>query len=164
MRMFAALHYPYVLAFEPTFVEIRHVETGSMAQIIQGNNLRLLFADMPPSTTQSSAANSQFNQYQQQQQQQQSPAQFGAYNPYAGYGAQGSYSRQSVYSATSGYAPSAAAQSSSYQRPSGFGRDEVVFVSDDRVMTLRMTDDAASMSGPPLPPLPSAAASVYSVA
>jgi hypothetical protein len=93
MRIFAALHYPYVLAFEPTFVEIRHVETGSMAQIIQGNNLRLLFADMPPSTTQSSAANSQFNQYQQQQQQQQSPAQFGAYNPYAGYGAQGTSAR-----------------------------------------------------------------------
>jgi len=39
-----ALQYPYVLAFEPTFVEIRHVETGLLAQIIKGNNLRLLFA------------------------------------------------------------------------------------------------------------------------
>src|ERR1700723_887533 len=46
-----ALHYPYVLAFEPTFVEIRHVETGLMSQVIQGNNLRLLFADTPPSAT-----------------------------------------------------------------------------------------------------------------
>ena len=46
-----ALHYPYVLAFEPTFVEIRHIETGHMVQIIQGNNLRLLVADAPPSTT-----------------------------------------------------------------------------------------------------------------
>lgn len=49
-----ALNYPYVLAFEPTFIEIWHVETGETAQIIQGNNLRLLFADTPPSTTNSS--------------------------------------------------------------------------------------------------------------
>ncbi|KAI1791833.1 CNH-domain-containing protein [Ganoderma leucocontextum] len=79
-----ALHYPYVLAFEPTFVEIRHVETGSMSQIIQGNNLRCVFADTPPSTTHS--ANS-YSPYQQQQQG------YG-YNPYAdsrtsnGYGQQ----------------------------------------------------------------------------
>ena len=38
-----AFQYPYVLAFEPTFVEIRNVETGSMAQVIQGNNLRCLY-------------------------------------------------------------------------------------------------------------------------
>ncbi|KAF8216845.1 CNH domain-containing protein, partial [Mycena galopus ATCC 62051] len=44
-----ALHEPYVLAFEPSFVEIRHVETGLMSQVIQGSNLRLLFADTPPS-------------------------------------------------------------------------------------------------------------------
>lgn len=29
-----ALHYPYVLAFEPTFVEVRHVETVRMTQIM----------------------------------------------------------------------------------------------------------------------------------
>ncbi|KAE9398547.1 CNH-domain-containing protein [Gymnopus androsaceus JB14] len=46
-----ALHEPYVLAFEPTFVEIRHIETGLMTQVIQGSNLRLLFADNPPSMT-----------------------------------------------------------------------------------------------------------------
>ena len=40
-----AFQYPYVLAFEPTFVEIRNVETGSMSQVIQGNNLRCLFTD-----------------------------------------------------------------------------------------------------------------------
>ncbi|KZS94658.1 RhoGEF Rgf2, partial [Sistotremastrum niveocremeum HHB9708] len=43
-----ALHYPYVLAFEPTFVEVRHVETGMMVQIVQGNNLRCLFSETPP--------------------------------------------------------------------------------------------------------------------
>ena len=40
-----ALHYPYVLAFEPTFIEVRHVETGALHQIITGFNLRCLFAD-----------------------------------------------------------------------------------------------------------------------
>ncbi len=46
-----ALHEPFVLAFEPSFVEIRHIDTGEMAQVIQGSNLRLLFADNPPSVT-----------------------------------------------------------------------------------------------------------------
>lgn len=37
-----ALHYPYILAFEPSFVEIYHVETGHLVQIIPGHNIRLL--------------------------------------------------------------------------------------------------------------------------
>ncbi|KAF8266713.1 citron-like protein, partial [Lactarius quietus] len=40
-----ALQYLYVLAFEPTFVEIRNIETGSMSQAIQGSNLCYLFTD-----------------------------------------------------------------------------------------------------------------------
>lgn len=44
-----ALSYPYVLAFEPTFIEIRHVETGLMAQVIAGTMISCLFADSPPS-------------------------------------------------------------------------------------------------------------------
>ena len=52
MRDLLAFQYPYVLAFEPTFVEIRNVETGSMSQVIQGNNLRRLFTDTPPSLQQ----------------------------------------------------------------------------------------------------------------
>ncbi|KAN0129875.1 CNH domain containing protein, partial [Lactarius tabidus] len=47
-----AFQYPYVLAFKPTFVEIRNVETGSISQVIQGNNLRCLFTDTPPSLQQ----------------------------------------------------------------------------------------------------------------
>jgi hypothetical protein len=49
--LYIALHEPFVLAFEPTFIEIRHIETGHMSQVIQGSNLRLLFADNPPSVT-----------------------------------------------------------------------------------------------------------------
>ncbi|EIW71826.1 hypothetical protein TREMEDRAFT_28347 [Tremella mesenterica DSM 1558] len=44
-----ALQYPYVIAFEPTFIEVRHVETGALVQIIPGNNISCLFADTPPS-------------------------------------------------------------------------------------------------------------------
>lgn len=57
-----ALHEPYVLAFEPSFVEIRHIETGLLSQVIQGFNLRLLFADTPPSVT--NTATQQYNPHQ----------------------------------------------------------------------------------------------------
>ncbi|KAL8280023.1 hypothetical protein RQP46_007604 [Phenoliferia psychrophenolica] len=60
-----ALHYPYVLAFEPTFVEVRHVESGALMQIIPGNSLRCLFADTPPSAS-SSAAHQQGSYFPQQ--------------------------------------------------------------------------------------------------
>lgn len=45
-----ALQYPYVIAFEPAFIEVRHVESGHLVQIIPGSNINCLFADMPPST------------------------------------------------------------------------------------------------------------------
>ncbi|CAG8441733.1 12332_t:CDS:10 [Cetraspora pellucida] len=40
-----AFHYPYVLAFEPSFIEIRHIETGLLEQIIIGHNVRYLYSD-----------------------------------------------------------------------------------------------------------------------
>jgi hypothetical protein len=182
-----------VLAFEPTFVEIRHVETGAMAQIIQGSNLRLLFADMPPSTTHSAASNSaasssfaapsqvSYNPYAAQ-----APSQFGAYNPYNGYGhpqaqapypgwpqQQGSaYSRNGYATSQHGYQSQGMPSSAPPPPPkTGFGRDEIVLVSDDRVMTIHLGGPADSAGDDPqglqapLPPLPtSGAASVYSVA
>ncbi|SCV68066.1 BQ2448_187 [Microbotryum intermedium] len=50
-----AMHYPYVLAFEPTFIEVRHVESGALMQIIPGNNIRCLYAETPPSLSSNSA-------------------------------------------------------------------------------------------------------------
>ncbi|CAE6487602.1 unnamed protein product [Rhizoctonia solani] len=41
-----ALQYPYIMAFDPMFVEIRHVKNGSLVQIIRGSNIRLLYADI----------------------------------------------------------------------------------------------------------------------
>lgn len=35
-----ALHAPYILLFNPHFIEIRHLETGRLAQIIPGNDIR----------------------------------------------------------------------------------------------------------------------------
>jgi hypothetical protein len=48
-----AFQHPYVLVFGgPHFVEIRNVETGSMSQVIQGNNIHCLFTNTPPSLQQ----------------------------------------------------------------------------------------------------------------
>ena len=118
----SALHYPYVLAFESTFVEIRHVETGNMVQIIQGNNLRCLFADTPPSTTNS--ANMYYNPYQQ------------------GYG-QNQYGSPQVDqygrpSLQNGYGGSPYPNPYQPRGPST-GRDEILMVSDDRVMRLQLS-------------------------
>ncbi|KAF9104702.1 RHO1 GDP-GTP exchange protein 2 [Mortierella sp. AM989] len=46
---FCALALPYVIAFDPSFIEIRHVETGDLVQIIPGNNIRCLYhlANLP---------------------------------------------------------------------------------------------------------------------
>lgn len=41
-----AVAYPYVMAFENTFIEIRHIETGALEQIILGNNIRRLFSNV----------------------------------------------------------------------------------------------------------------------
>ncbi|CDO69776.1 hypothetical protein BN946_scf184766.g21 [Trametes cinnabarina] len=132
-----ALHYPYVLAFEPTFVEIRHVETGAMSQIIQGNNLRCLFADTPPSTTNS--ANNYYNVYHQGY----------GYSPY-----QSPDSGRNSMTSMNGYGSQATvpyANPYAPRPPLGAGRDEILMVSDDRVMRLQMTASAraALQQGPP---------------
>lgn len=38
-----ALHPPYVLLFDTRFIEVRHVHTGRLAQIIPGNDVRCLW-------------------------------------------------------------------------------------------------------------------------
>ena len=38
----AAVQYPYLFAFEPSFVEIHSLETGALTQVIPGSNIRLL--------------------------------------------------------------------------------------------------------------------------
>jgi len=37
-----ALSYPYILAFEPSFIEIRSLETGGLVHIIVEKNIRML--------------------------------------------------------------------------------------------------------------------------
>ncbi|KAJ8521220.1 hypothetical protein ONZ45_g2019 [Pleurotus djamor] len=114
-----ALHEPYVLAFEPSFVEIRHIETGHMSQVIQGSNLRLLFADTPPSVTNS-------HHYAQQE--------YG-HNPYG----QQPYPYDARQPQYNGYgAPHQPAYPHQYRHPQGLGRDEILIVSDDRVLALRL--------------------------
>ncbi|KAJ6534659.1 RhoGEF Rgf2 [Mycena vulgaris] len=137
-----ALHEPYVLAFEPSFVEIRHIETGLMSQVIQGSNLRLLFADTPPSVNNSGGGYT----YQ------------GGYDPYSPPNSANSRS------AFGGYAlpphmqqhPNQHPHQQQHRYPQGVGRDEILMVSDDRVLALRtaagpqrfMSDNASMMSMP----------------
>jgi hypothetical protein len=42
---FAMVH-PYIVAFESEFIEIRHIETGALEQLILGNDIRLLYSDV----------------------------------------------------------------------------------------------------------------------
>lgn len=83
-----------------------------MSQVIQGPNLRLLFADNPPSV-----ANHMSYAHPP----------YGEYSPYG--------SPQSGSSIGSGYGPAPYAMQ--YRNPQGFGRDEILMVSEDRVLALR---------------------------
>lgn len=38
-----AFHSPYVLIFDTRFIEVRHVETGRLVQIIPGNDVRCIY-------------------------------------------------------------------------------------------------------------------------
>lgn len=51
------MHYPFVLAFEQTFIEIHNVESGQLVQIIPGKDVRCLFADTLPSIAHPAAYN-----------------------------------------------------------------------------------------------------------
>jgi RHO1 GDP-GTP exchange protein 1/2 len=46
-----AWHPPYVLLFDSRFIEIRHVETGRLVQIISGNDMRCIWDGRGTSTT-----------------------------------------------------------------------------------------------------------------
>lgn len=100
-------------------MEVRHVDTGQLVQVIPGNNLRCLFADTPPSTT-NSAANYYNRGYR------------GWQPPYPGM-------------APNGY-PYAIPP---HGRPGGsYVRDEIIIVSEDRVMAVKLApglSDGASM-------------------
>ncbi|KAI0251796.1 RhoGEF Rgf2 [Lactifluus subvellereus] len=132
-----AFQYPYVLAFEPTFVEIRNVETGSMSQVIQGNNLRCLFADTPPSMRRSRTSQSSFSSHNGS-----------GFSHGSGSYAPPSYSYNGGRSSLPGsYASSQLPLYPGQQPPPppppppygrAAGREEIIFVSDDRVLTLRM--------------------------
>ncbi|KAJ7210545.1 CNH-domain-containing protein [Mycena pura] len=132
-----ALHEPYVLAFEPSFVEIRHIETGLMSQVIQGSNLRLLFADTPPVSNGAGGYNYQ-----------------GQYDPYSPPNSAGGRG----YSALPPYMqyPNQYPHQTPPRYPQGVGRDEILMVSDDRVLALRtaagpqrfMSDNVSMMSMP----------------
>ena len=124
-----AFQYPYVLAFEPTFVEIRNVETGSMSQVIQGNNLLCLFTDTPASLQQAypRMSRSSLSSYRRGS----SGGSPGpGPGPCAAY-AQHGYPQLPVY-------PAQQLQQTLQHGRGVSGHEEIMLVSDDRVLTLRM--------------------------
>ena len=132
-----AFQYPHVLAFEPTFVEIRNVETGSMSQVIQGNNLRCLFPDTPPSLQQAypRMSRSSLSSYNNG-----NPGGGGGFASHAD-SAFPAYGQQPV-SAYPGLLPTPPVYPGQ-QPPLLYGhgvggREQIILVSDDRVLTLRM--------------------------
>jgi len=109
-----ALHYPYVLAFEPTFIEIRHIHSGLMAQVIPGTNLSCLFADTPPSTNTAAVR----------------------YHNHRPYGGGPSISRPPMlYNNAYALQPQAP-----FYRRDPYLRDEIILTMDDRVVGLRLAN------------------------
>jgi hypothetical protein len=131
-----AFQYPYVLAFEPTFVEIRNVETGAMSQVVQGNNLRCLYTDAPASLQHaySRHSHSSFSSYNTggfaPGNAPYSPSVHGGYNGRASL--PGAYGQSPPVPPYPGQPPA-----SPYGHAAS--REEIILVSDDRVLTLRMT-------------------------
>ncbi|KAF8628723.1 hypothetical protein AX17_005945 [Amanita inopinata Kibby_2008] len=46
-----AIHPPYILLFDNQFIEIRHIKTGRLAQIIQGSDVRFLWNSLGPDSS-----------------------------------------------------------------------------------------------------------------
>ncbi|TIC59614.1 CNH-domain-containing protein [Wallemia mellicola] len=45
-----AFYYPYILAFDPNFIEVRHISNGELVQVITGHGISLMYADSSNST------------------------------------------------------------------------------------------------------------------
>jgi len=112
-------------------VEIRNVETGSMSQVIQGNNLRCLYTDAPTSLQQAHPRHSQSS--------------FSSHSVSGFSHASSQYSSPPSYSSHNGGRSSLPGAGVLYGQspvqmypPPYTGRDEIILVSDDRVLTLRM--------------------------
>ncbi|KAG8901264.1 RHO1 GDP-GTP exchange protein 2, partial [Tulasnella sp. 408] len=118
-----ALHLPFVLAIEPTFIEVYNVDSGQLMQIIHGKNLRCLFADSPPSIK-NSAVN-YANPYLRG-------------NPYIYPQVAGTWSQEDHPGTidTSSMPPS-------FHGSLTYTRDEIIIVSDDKVMAVRLAPPPA---------------------
>ena len=62
-----AYHPPYILIFDSRFIEIRHIETGRLAQIIPGNDIRCIWDGRGVGTHMAHAKDSDENTVQEAQ-------------------------------------------------------------------------------------------------
>lgn len=145
-----ALHYPWVLAFDSNFVEIWNVNTGVFTQVIQGSNIRLLFADTPPSTAHSAASLHQQQMAQQQRMFRPPPPQMGGnyyppYPPQNGYGQHPPPPGQRMMrpppppgQPPMGYHPPPQQQMRLPPPPPRNARSKIVFSVDEKVVEVRL--------------------------
>jgi len=126
-----AFQYPYVLAFEPTFVEIRNVETGAMSQVIQGNNLRCLYTDAPLSQSHRRHSQGSFSSFTRNGVTHGTSPYSTPVHGYERTSLPGTYGQSPVQ-----MYPVQPPPPPPYGRTPG--QEEIILVSDDRVLTLRM--------------------------
>ncbi|KAG8933107.1 RHO1 GDP-GTP exchange protein 2, partial [Tulasnella sp. 408] len=107
----------------PTFIEVYNVDSGQLVQIIPGKNLRCLFADVPPSIS-NSAANA-------------NPHVRG--NPYMYPDVAGACSQEEER----GHAGTGSSMPLSFDGNLTYTRDEIIIVSDDKVMAVRLAPPPA---------------------
>jgi hypothetical protein len=123
-----ALQYPYVIAFEPTFIEVHHVETGHLVQIIPASGVSCLFADTPPSRVNAPLPppNRQL-MFPPQQQQQAHGSQFRPNPQMQGFGTSGGM-RSTSGNSTNGFQQQ---PQQGYGGMPRFSRPQVIFTRDD---------------------------------
>ena len=55
--------YPYIIAYEPSFIEVRHLESGNLQQVIHTSNQRVLSFDQTLGLCASDSASSDQHQH-----------------------------------------------------------------------------------------------------
>ncbi|KAI9620397.1 hypothetical protein H4Q26_013609 [Puccinia striiformis f. sp. tritici PST-130] len=120
-----ALHYPFVMGFDPSFVEVRHVDTGLLVQVIPGPNLRHLFSESPPSISAPLLAAAAARQQEIQQQNKRN---------------------QQGYSTSSNQQQQGGLNNPSINNLALSCRPQIIFAADSKVIQLRLKQRALSVA------------------
>jgi RHO1 GDP-GTP exchange protein 1/2 len=160
----AAFHYPYVIAFEPNFIEVWDIITCRIQQVIPGDNLRCLFAEPPPSGSHPAPPPIHYHPHAMPPPPHQLPPGPMQYNvhsngpipyyppgPQPGFPPGGPSMHQNHPMIPPQHLQGIPPQSVSGFSPAyGFGRREILLVSDESVMFLKRASSPPSADGAPM--------------